>query len=227
MNDPFKLSWVYTPYPNGHGPYARLVDFPKSGNVVAWIHTRRVEVPEPVYFTAYLEEMDKECPDFPSNNQRWPIMSRRMLDALLSVAPFAHRAIPVALIDDYDLAAGENPYGDDWRPLPGAVREGYCAVQLLEHTEAIDWEQSRYAPLRGYENDPEVSWDLLKVVLAAPTTGFPPLFRLARSSAALFVSEVARDALVQAGLKGPDFIPMSKAIPGSVDVPPEWRHKRA
>jgi len=224
MSDEFELSWTFSDYAEGNGRVASLVPFPTSRDVIGWIHTRHVEVPEPVFFQVYFDEMGATCPDYPSNNKRWPIMSRRMLDVLLSVGEFPHRVIPIVLLDD--RAIDQAPaYERDWQPRAGTFREGYFAVQLLEHVDGIDWEQSAYEPLSG-DDDPAAPWSMTKLVLAPPTTGFPPIFRVAQTAGTLFVSSAGHDAMVAAGVQGPRYIPMGKVIPGSVVVPPEWRNKR-
>jgi hypothetical protein len=131
--------------------------------------------------------------DFPYNRQGWPIISKRMLEALLSVREFPHQVIPIMMLSDH---ADSDEKSDE-----------FIAVQLLEHQDVFDWEQSIY------ERDPEVpncieSTSLEKLVLRTPPKGFPPLFRIGTAplQTKLYVSAEGRTALEAAGIRGVNFV---------------------
>jgi hypothetical protein len=130
--------------------------------------------------------------DYPYGKKRWPIMSKRMLSTLLTVKDFSHQVIPIVMKDIF---------------VPPQFDEShdFVVVQLLEHQDVFDWENS------VYELDPECS-DIIahldKLVLKIPQHGLPPLFRIAATplQTTLFVSAEGRAALEQAGVKGVRFI---------------------
>jgi hypothetical protein len=131
--------------------------------------------------------------DYPYNRQGWPIMSKRMLEALLSVQEFPHQVIPIVMLSDHADSDEEN--------------HEFVAVQLLEHQDVFDWENSIY------ERDPEVpncieSSSLEKLVLRDPSGGFPPLFRIGTAplQTKLYVSAEGRTALEAAGIRGVNFV---------------------
>jgi hypothetical protein len=136
----------------------------------------------------------KKATDYPHNREGWPIMSKRMLNALLSVRDFPHQAIPIVMIDGIE---GDSKTFDE--------SHDFVAVQLLEHQDIFDWENS------AYELDPECS-DIIdrldKLVLKIPQHGLPPLFRISTTplQTRLFVSAEGRAALEQAGVKGVSFV---------------------
>jgi hypothetical protein len=130
--------------------------------------------------------------DFPRNREGWPIMSKRMLEALLSVREFSHQVIPIVMLDAFT-------------PIEFEENHDYVAVQLLEHQDVFDWEQS------VYERDPDRPTMLdscRRVVLKVPSNGLPPLFRIATVplDTRLYVSSEGRAALEEAGIRGVNFI---------------------
>lgn len=60
--------------------------------------------PDPVVFMASFGRVTYM--HYPRNGQGWPVLSRQMLDALLQVKPFEHRAIPIAVPP---VPAGQSP----------------------------------------------------------------------------------------------------------------------
>jgi hypothetical protein len=141
--------------------------------------------------------------DYPYNREGWPIVSKRMLEALLSVREFPHQVIPITMVNlefqDFDEQGN--------KLLSRTEIHDYVAVQLLEHQDVFDWEQS------VYERDPEVpncieASSLDKLVLRSPLGGFPPLFRIGTVPVRtdLYVSAEGRAALEAAGIRGVSFI---------------------
>jgi hypothetical protein len=132
--------------------------------------------------------------DFPHNREGWPIMSKRMLEALLSVREFPHQVIPIVMLDAFT-------------PLEFEENHDYVAVQLLEHQDVFDWEQSKC------ERDLEVPncvrfGSLESAVFIEPLDGFPPLFRVTTIplSNRLYVSAEGKAALEETGIRGVNFL---------------------
>jgi hypothetical protein len=167
---------------------AWLVKFPGYENIQLSL-LREYNLPERIEFDAVFDAIQSS--DYPINNVDWNIMSQKMLDILLSIGSFPHRVIPLVMVDCEVIGSGgKRSEKEDHR---------FVAVQLLEHLDVFDWENS------VYEHDPTIK-DLVdsidKLVLKQPKDGFPPIFRLSVYPYVLFVSGKARMALEQAGIKG-------------------------
>jgi hypothetical protein len=139
--------------------------------------------------------------DYPYNDVRWPIMSKRMLNALLGVKEFPHRTWDVPFVGFPDNA----PAGLLEQGLSGGVRHDneFVVVQLLEHQDIFDRENSVYKDskiLDGAVNS------IRKLALYVPEVGLPPIFRLKVSPVQLYVSPEGRVALEAANIKGVRFV---------------------
>jgi hypothetical protein len=199
----FVLFWATDHLP-GNDPDVRLVKFPNSVAVAGFKFTDEYRLPERVYFVANFATL--EWNDFPANNANWPLMSPRMLEALESVGSFPHRRIPVTLVD----SKAKSPFDDLGNPRPGmAIDERFVAVQLTEHLDAFDWDNSEY------ERSPFAS-DRVKIVtkliLKEPPGGYPPLFRLSATPRHLLVSAAAREALEGVGVRGVVFWDIDRIV---------------
>lgn len=133
------------------------------------------------------------------------IMSKRMLEVLLSVKNFAYRTYPVEITD--------------WEMMPPREFQvennyDYVAVQLTEFADVFDWEKSAYTanPRTNFLSSVD------EFVFKTPHSGLPPIFRLERERATLFVSEEARQALKNAGVKGIKYTSL-KGFGSEIDVP--------
>jgi hypothetical protein len=124
----------------------------------------------------------------------WPIMSRRMLDVLLSVESFSHQVIPVI----FTHIDGLVPSGEE--------RHDFIILQLLEHFDGLDRDRTEYSNTFD-ESDPELEIiDFTgEMVLKEPSNGFPPIFRVKEDGVSLYVSAAAKEALEKAGIQGLDF----------------------
>lgn len=131
--------------------------------------------------------------DYPYTRPSWPIMSKRMLETLLSVGEFPHQVIPVVMLDTqlHDFQKIGAP--------PEEIHD-FVAVQLLEHLDVLDWERSMCERHPTIPNTVE-ALSMQKLVLKEPEGGFPPLFRIASYRTQLYVSAFSRAALEKAGLK--------------------------
>jgi hypothetical protein len=134
--------------------------------------------------------------------RNWPIISRRMLDVLLSVGNFPHQVIPVIF-----KSIDHPSYSDEERRAKSLIRNhDYVILQLLELSDVFDMEKSEYNTERGVA-DPEMILltDVWNVVLKEPPGGFPPIFRIKGYELRLYVSAEAKQALEDAGIQGLDF----------------------
>jgi hypothetical protein len=137
--------------------------------------------------------------DYPECKPNWPIMSKRMLDTLLSVREFPHQTIPITMIDCEIVHKPELGRNEK----SGEEVHDFVAVQLLEHLDIFDWENSVYE-LEPNCTDRIESLD--KLVLRVPEGGLPPLFRVKEMKTYLCVSSEGRTALEAADIRGVDFL---------------------
>jgi hypothetical protein len=163
-----------------------------------WI-TTEMHIPESAKYwwgvEFILQEIEYPC----CKHGSWPIMSKRMLEVLLSVRDFPHQAIPIDIKDATQVADVERGIG---LKDSGIHNHNFVIVQLLEKLDIFDWEQSVYEPskISSYGVG-----KVKKMVLKEPETGFPPLFRVATKATRLYVSAAARTALEAAGIGGVEF----------------------
>lgn len=177
----------------------RIVEFPgwQTNTRLSSIEPR-YQPSEPVEFDTHFELLEKDTPDYPNNTTRWPVMSRRMLDVLLSVREFEHHAIPVTLVQD--TIPVEVRYDASGRPKPEYSKSDYVAVQLTSYADVFDVERSTFS---WHPMFPEHAGIVEEYVFKVPPEGLPPLFRVAIFFVDLFVSAEARAALDAAGIRGP------------------------
>jgi hypothetical protein len=134
----------------------------------------------------------------------WPIMSRKMLNVLLSIRDFHHQAIPIIFkhIENFSLDQEE-------RKRISLIRNNnFVILQLLEYLDAFDKSKSGCHIEYGENLFGEKVESLRitgKIVLKEPANGFPPIFRLKENSIPLYVSAEAKEALEKAGIQGLDF----------------------
>lgn len=182
---------------------ARLVKFPGWENIVGWLLTREYELPETIVFEADFSAIRQS--DYPFNNVNWPLMSRRMLEALLAVGDFPHRAVPVCLVDETVPVSKRRDSNGKMRA--DVVDDGFVAVQLTSHLDVFDRQRSEYEADTLFPDEVGI---IRKLVLKEPVGGFPPLFRLSAKSNYLFVSEKAKQRLEQEKIQGAVFWTLDK-----------------
>jgi hypothetical protein len=180
--------------------WLRTLTFPNAPDESAfWRIKEDLNLPNPVEFDAIGEAF--ETIDYPYTDVGWPIMSKRMLDTLLSVGDFRHRSYPLLMVDC------EQIYDErlDKDTNSGIEYDNFFAVHVLEDLDVFDWENSIYE--RSSKN-PNAVKETEKIILKEPITGFPPLFRVITVPLRtdLYVSAEARTALEIAGIRGVDFI---------------------
>jgi hypothetical protein len=196
----YRLSWNTDHiYDVDVDAWLRVREFPDAPDESAfWRIKENLNLPERVEFDAI--GVIFETIDYPYTDVRWPIMSKRMLDALLSVGDFHYIAYPLVIIDCkqvYNEELGK-------KTNSGIEFHNFFAMHLLEDLDIFDYENSVY---ERSENNPNViKSNIKKVVLREPKEGFPPLFRVVNLETRLYVSSEARTALEKAGVRGINFI---------------------
>lgn len=122
--------------------------------------------------------------DYPRVNFSYPIVSKKMVNTLLSVRKFCHEIKPLTI--------------HDWK-LKEKTSDDFVFLHLLEWKDIIDREKTEYyETLGGVRN----------AALKEPKGGYPPLFRVKDAGLTWFVSAEAREALLSADIKGVSFIPL-------------------
>ncbi len=180
---------------------AYLIEFPGSEEVT-FCNAQPLSLPESVEFDAQTDVLGSI--DYLYPNVAWPVMSKRMLDVLLSVREFPYQVIPLVLHEIPVLGEEVEMEGGPFIRT-GRVNHDYVAVQLLELLDVFDWENSVYefhlrVPGRVKPNS------IKKLVLIEPEKGYPPLFRMSVGRTLLYVSAGARDALEAADIQGLRFV---------------------
>jgi hypothetical protein len=189
--------------------YNALIYVPTEPKGILWSGTRGTipyPGPEPINFVGFLDERLHQTDYlYIDDSDLKPIISKRMLYVLRSLGDFPHKAISTRIYDygfqdqgRYEALGREAPL------LAGEFNEDYVALQLLEHVDGIDYDQSEFRCRLNPNLPPYVT----SLVLKEPIGGFPPIFRLDRigEDGSLFVSPAAKEALEEAGIKGLDFL---------------------
>jgi hypothetical protein len=163
---------------------------------------------EPVNFVGFLDRLPHQT-DFLSADDFEPIISKRMLYVLRSIGDFPHKAISTRIYDYGFQDQGRGNYGQHDYKGPaiepsGEFNEDYVGLQLLEHIDGIDYDNSEFKPRINPNRLPHIT----NLILKESVNGFPPIFRLNRADqrSTLFVSPAAKAALEEAGIKGLGFI---------------------
>jgi hypothetical protein len=167
------------------------------------------QVPKEIEFIAKREYLSMT--DFPNLNKadRWPIMSRKMAEVILSVGDFPHQIIPVTF--------------KDYSGVP--IECDYVILHLTKLSDLLDLDKSSYtkqlcnvdddfikkARKNGLIlNNPVVFTaieSINEIVLKEPKNGFPPIFRVEWIDI-LCVSAETKNALEMAEIKGLIFDPI-------------------
>jgi hypothetical protein len=195
-DEAYRLDWDITHLGTGEiEEDAWLSNYPNYPGVNGLILNHPSGLPERIEFEAIGSMLAKT--DYPYTDVRWPIMSQRMLDVLLSVGSFPHSAYPVVMIDvEWDAKAKKLSF-------PRTENHNYVAIHLTKYLDAFDFENSVYE--RSTIN-PDVVKNIRWISLRETDTGFPPLFAVEPASTKLFVSAEARTALEAADIQGIEFL---------------------
>ena len=183
---------------------AWLINYPNPPGASNFAFTSPLNLPNRIEFEAIGSML--AMTDYPYTYTGWPIMSKRMLNTLLSVGSFPHRAYPVVMLNV------EATYNKTLKKYdaPRTENHNYLAVHLTEHLDAFDFENSVYE--RSTIN-PDVVMNIEWISLREPTAGYPPLFTVEPESTELFVSSEARVALEAANIQGIDFQYVEDGVP--------------
>jgi hypothetical protein len=130
--------------------------------------------------------------DFPNLEYAgfWPVMSRKMVEVLLSVGDFPHQIIPVTFVDHLDTP----------------IECDYVILHLTELSDFLDIDRSIYTREPVMDGSGRtVICNIQKLVLKEPKNGLPPMFRVKQTRVYLFVSAEAKIALEAAGIQGLKF----------------------
>jgi hypothetical protein len=175
---------------------------PRGLNWEGMTETMPYPGPEPINFVGFLNRLPHQT-DFLSVNDFEPIISKRMLYILRSIGKFAHKTIATRIYDYGFQDQGRLNDEENTNPPTGIFNEDYVALQLLEHIDGIDYENSEFKPRKN----PNRLTRITNLVLKEPVNGFPPIFRLDRDdeTSTLFISPAAKEALEEAGIKGLGF----------------------
>ncbi|MCP3961973.1 MAG: hypothetical protein GY719_29375 [bacterium] len=130
--------------------------------------------------------------DLPFTDRAWPIVSRRMLHAILSTGSFAHETVPVHFLP--------RRRGDP------EVQDDYVVLRLLSQLDVFDRDRSEFKLSRI---NPKRTRSIRHLVLRCPQGGFPPCFRVPEDTAMLFLSGEAKAALEEIGVRGLDSLRVS------------------
>ncbi len=176
---------------------ASLIKFAGWAKPAGLIATTEPKFPAQILFEANLDTL--KIIDYPITDSGWPVMSKRMLETLLSVGTFAHRKIPLVMLDD----TIRQKLDADGKPLPNVLaNHDFSAVQITEYTDAFDRERSTFVASEFIKD--RVSSATKLVLKDVP---LPPLFRILAFPGPLMVSAAAKTALEREGIRGIRYLP--------------------
>jgi hypothetical protein len=152
--------------------------------------------PEVLYAEGILEAL--EYTDYPiQSKQHLLIISKRLLELLLTIKPFAYQATPMVIVDS---AAPIDRYLPSGEVKPGIkTNTDYVWVKLLRNVP-LDREKSIYH--QKMREGKEFISRIKKLVLIEPEDGLDPIFRVKERPSALFITKEAREQLEQQGIQG-------------------------
>jgi hypothetical protein len=184
------------------GYHAQVVPFEgyEEVSICMCESSETVEFPNQVEFQGLLSTVRQT--DYPVILERWPVMSKRMLEVLESVGSFPHRVVSTRILDGdlgRSLAEGERRFDEQGNFKPEFYTDDYVLLQITEHLDAMDLERSIY---RRY--DPEINSvsGLRKPVFKDIGREYPPIFRPTHCPTRLFISDAAKQALEAAEIRG-------------------------
>ena len=122
--------------------------------------------------------------DFPHEKFGYPIVSKKMVNTLLSVGNFNHEVKPLTIYD--------------WKSKDKTT-DDFVFLHLLEWKDIIDRENCICYPETGR---------ISEYALKEPRGGYPPLFLVKDAGLKWFVSDKAKETLEILEIKGVHFVPL-------------------
>jgi hypothetical protein len=167
------------------------------------LHVIKAQMPAELVFIGFDDLFNYTDYPYLQNIRLWPIMSRRMLAALLSVGNFSHQIIPV-IFKHVNSALSTQ---DERQSISAEDNHDFVIVQLLEYSDLFDRDKSDYTieHSKNLVGEPVELMHVSEVVLKEPISGFPPIFRIKENETYLYVSVEAKEALEKFGIKGLSF----------------------
>lgn len=182
---------------------AQLVHFSGWEDSLNLLLSADQKLPDRILFEANFRTLEKV--EYPYNDVRWPIMSRRMLSVLTSLGGFSFREVPVGMLDDR-VPTGER-FEPSGAPKAAVTKDGFSGVALDELLELFDYEQSEYEHHPAF---PDYISRIVKLILKDVDEDYPPLFRLKAFPTILLVSATAKKALEREGITGVEYRALSE-----------------
>jgi hypothetical protein len=180
----FEINFDLDHVPQGKS-VATLEPFPGS-DAISLISMFDVEVPDPLVFVAKDLKLVGSL-DYLYTDTNWPIMSRRMFEAIASLGELEHRRF------DVTIQGGKGA---------SAIEHAFVAVQLLQASVDLDFQHARVEMDPKYRDE---VWRVIRWRVQVPENGLPPLFRVRQQDAWLFVSAAAKQRLEAMGVRGARF----------------------
>jgi hypothetical protein len=152
--------------------------------------------PEVIYAEGNLESLEDTDLPIVQSCQCFLVISKRLLDLLLTIKSFVYRETPLVIVDDTErekfLPSGE--------VRPGVkTNTNYVLVKLLRHVP-LDREKSIYRQCMIGAR--EFISGIKPLVLLEPEDGLDPIFRVKERPETLFATEEAREQMEQQGIQG-------------------------
>lgn len=172
----------------------------KSDNL---LHVTKAQMPANLIFIGFDDLFDYTDYLYLREIEYWPIMSKRMLNVLLSVGYFPHQVIPIIFKRVNSLVSTQY----EGQSISAANNHDFVILQILEYSDLFDRDKSDYTieQSKNLIGEPVELTHVSKVVLKEPLDGFPPVFRVKEKEVRLYVSAEAKEALEKAGIQGLSF----------------------
>lgn len=180
-----------------------LVPFDGSKDIIAFIKPRARKIPNKIYFQANFRLLNRT--DFPNNDVKWPIISKKMYNTLLSCGNFPHKIYPIIMVDD--TVPWEERTDKNGILREDIINTDYVAIQITEFTDVFDYENSKYTESGIFPGKVGI---VEKLVLKIPENGLPPLFLLKEKSTSILVSKEAKEILEKEGIRGIEYDDLSQ-----------------
>jgi hypothetical protein len=178
-------------YQNSEGKTADLVDS-TDNRIMLGRYNMKEEIDNPypvtIYASGRLDALQYTGLPVVRSGGGYLVMSKRMLELLLAIKPFARRATPVIIADDTE----REKFYPDRKLMPGVrANTDYVLVK----------------PLRHYRLDRE-KWQENKKKLALLTDDevIDPVFKVAEACSSCFITAQARSLLEREGIKGIKYV---------------------